>query len=365
MRDRVTRATIMETMRTIERGPRASRKDWWRIVALVVAAQAYGEVARADDLALERVRVRATERELRAERLLRAAERIEALDPRLLTLGLSSSSRPPEEALLDVADPALTGMRQRLERRLVALYKTRAIRTPPFAPGLELGPALRKAAALKQVAVADSRWLRAYRVRLEERAAERSQGRQGRAGADPALIAQRNRADLLRIRADRHRRIALDLRRLATRMTRREADATPTLPGLERGRIPPPVDAPVRRAFGLRVHPEFQTRIWSTGVEFESRPGARVRAVGDAEVRFAGTLDAYDGVVILDHGRGTTSVSGRLGQLSVTAGQTVRKGEVVGSVAAGARLYFELRSDREPVDPELWLDKRARPGSRK
>jgi len=139
-------------------------------------------------------------------------------------------------------------------------------------------------------------------------------------------------------------------------MTRVESGVPPTLPGLERGRVPRPVDAPLRRSFGLRTHPGFQTLTWANGVEFESRAGARVRAVGDATVRFAGRLDAYAGVVILDHGRGTTSVSGRLDRLDVTAGQTVRKGQVVGTVAAGARLYFELRSDREPVDPEVWLD---------
>jgi septal ring factor EnvC (AmiA/AmiB activator) len=87
---------------------------------------------------------------------------------------------------------------------------------------------------------------------------------------------------------------------------------------------------------------------------------AAVQAVEAGTVRFAGTLRGLDQAVLIDHGS-YTSVTGRLGRIRVTVGQSVDPGQALGE-AAGDRVYLEIRLEvgpgGEPIDPAPLL---ARP----
>jgi murein DD-endopeptidase MepM/ murein hydrolase activator NlpD len=58
-------------------------------------------------------------------------------------------------------------------------------------------------------------------------------------------------------------------------------------------------------------------------------------------------------VVEIDHGNNLITLYGTLGQARVQAGQTVEKGSVIATLAAGrvAQLHFEVRQDGRALDP--------------
>jgi murein hydrolase activator len=69
--------------------------------------------------------------------------------------------------------------------------------------------------------------------------------------------------------------------------------------------------------------------------------------------------------VIVEHAAGLVSVSGGLERRTVAVGERVEAGRILGTVGEarsfdGAGLYFELRRDALPVDPEPWFEPGAR-----
>jgi septal ring factor EnvC (AmiA/AmiB activator) len=127
-----------------------------------------------------------------------------------------------------------------------------------------------------------------------------------------------------------------------------------------KGSLRPPVDAEISEGFGRVVDPEFGTATFRSGVDFAAPAGTSVRCVAGGVVRFAGWFRGYGRIVIVDHGEGFHTISGHLDEIDVEVGDQVRESEVLGSVGetgslGGPSLYFEVRRDGEPVDPEEWL----------
>ncbi len=94
-----------------------------------------------------------------------------------------------------------------------------------------------------------------------------------------------------------------------------------------------------------------------------------MRAVGAGRVLFAGWFRGYGQLVILDHGQGSVTVSGYLDEIAVEAGASLERGQAVGTVGetgslSGPGLYFEIRHEGKPVDPQGWLESRTREGKR-
>jgi septal ring factor EnvC (AmiA/AmiB activator) len=98
------------------------------------------------------------------------------------------------------------------------------------------------------------------------------------------------------------------------------------------------------------------------GIDIAAAEGARVQAIHDGVVAFADTFAGFGRLVILDHGGQTFSLYGNLATLDVEKGARIEQGRTLGSVGVAptgaAGLYFELRIEGRPVDPQLWLRKR-------
>jgi septal ring factor EnvC (AmiA/AmiB activator) len=98
------------------------------------------------------------------------------------------------------------------------------------------------------------------------------------------------------------------------------------------------------------------------GIDIAATEGAPVQAIHDGVVAFADTFAGFGRLVIVDHGGQTFSLYGNLASLDVEKGARVEQGGPVGSVGVAptgaAGLYFELRVEGRPVDPQLWLRKR-------
>jgi septal ring factor EnvC (AmiA/AmiB activator) len=119
-----------------------------------------------------------------------------------------------------------------------------------------------------------------------------------------------------------------------------------------------PVQGRVRVPFGLRKHARFDTYTVQNGMEIEAPADEPVHAVHEGTVVFADMFRGYGNMVVLDHGGKHHSLYAHLGEIRVKAGQRLQAGEVLGTVGAGLEgpgLYFEMRFQGRPEDPQGWL----------
>ena len=98
----------------------------------------------------------------------------------------------------------------------------------------------------------------------------------------------------------------------------------------------------------------------SSGLLIAAGLGTPVRAVADGTVVFAEWMTGYGLILIVDHGNGYLSLYGHNESLLKNAGDTVKRGDTVARVGnsgglAQPALYFELRRNGQPVNPDSWL----------
>lgn len=120
-----------------------------------------------------------------------------------------------------------------------------------------------------------------------------------------------------------------------------------------RGVLDRPVEGEVSVVFGPRLDPRYRTRVPHNGLTFAAPPGSEVRAVYAGEVLYAAPFQGYGPTVVVHHpGRVFTLYAG-LATLAVERGEAVALGRTLGT--AGGDLYFEVRLEKRPEDPERWL----------
>lgn len=110
-----------------------------------------------------------------------------------------------------------------------------------------------------------------------------------------------------------------------------------------------PVTGPIRNRFG----PAGEGQI-NHGIDIAVAQRTPVKAAGDGVIAFVGDgVTGYSSVILIRHGNGWISAYGRTGQATVTRGQGVKRGQVIGYSGTGAAplIHFELRKNRIPVDP--------------
>ena len=101
--------------------------------------------------------------------------------------------------------------------------------------------------------------------------------------------------------------------------------------------------------FGTRRHPVLGTVRQHKGVDYGAGTGTPIMAAGDARVQFVGWKGGYGRAVILDHGRGYTTLYGHMSRFGkIKQGQRVPQGTVIGYVgmtglATGPHLHYEFR----------------------
>ncbi|MBD1907349.1 peptidoglycan DD-metalloendopeptidase family protein [Funiculus sociatus GB2-A5] len=121
-----------------------------------------------------------------------------------------------------------------------------------------------------------------------------------------------------------------------------------------------PSDAAISSNFGWRIHPILGYRRLHSGLDFAASYGSTIRAAESGEVIFAGWYGGYGKAVIVNHGKGITTLYAHSSQLYVSEGQLVRRGDAIASVGStgfstGPHLHFEVRKNGEPVDPINYL----------
>ncbi len=144
----------------------------------------------------------------------------------------------------------------------------------------------------------------------------------------------------------------------------RPAPAAPGTPFASmKGKLPMPLDraAAVAVPFGLQTHAEYsKVKMQNNGIDLETQAGASARAVHEGTVSMVIVMEGYHNVVLVRHGEYLTVYAG-LADLAVRKGQHVAAGDRLGTVFVDhsdsdrTRLHFEVRHEKEKLDPALWL----------
>ncbi len=121
-----------------------------------------------------------------------------------------------------------------------------------------------------------------------------------------------------------------------------------------------PSDAPTSSPFGWRMHPVLRYRRFHAGLDFAASYGSTIRAADSGTVIFAGWYGGYGRAVIIDHGKGITTLYGHTSELLVSEGQAVQRGQAIAAVGStglstGPHLHFEVRRNGTPVNPADYL----------
>jgi len=129
-----------------------------------------------------------------------------------------------------------------------------------------------------------------------------------------------------------------------------------------RGGVPSiwPVSGRVTSEFGLRASPRRGGSRHHPGMDIGAPRGARVEAAAAGRVTFAGSSHGYGRMVVVDHGGDLKTVYAHLSTVFARAGQTVRQGDLLGTVGAtgtttGPHLHYEVRFRGEPVNPMCYV----------
>lgn len=129
-----------------------------------------------------------------------------------------------------------------------------------------------------------------------------------------------------------------------------------------------PVSGQVVREFGWSVHPLDGMERYHPGIDIKAPIGTEVRAVLDGLVVRTGRDAALGEYVLLEHGNGLHTLYAGVSGITVTEGQQVMAGQVIARVSddgdvAGGGLHFEMRENKELVDPLPWFGADLAPGS--
>lgn len=127
------------------------------------------------------------------------------------------------------------------------------------------------------------------------------------------------------------------------------------------GRLPWPTNGHISEHFGTPIN---DSELTYTGILIDAPDGQTVHAIYPGTVIFSGWLKGFGLLMIIDHGNGYISLYARNRTLYQQVGARVSAGDAIAQVGESggyeqSGLYFEVRHDGEPVDPELWCSNRA------
>ena len=121
-----------------------------------------------------------------------------------------------------------------------------------------------------------------------------------------------------------------------------------------------PVEGPITSSFGERQDPFNGEGAFHKGIDISANMGQPIHAPADGTVLMAGPASGYGREVMIDHGHGIHTIYGHLSGFAVTAGQDIRRGEVIGYVGSegrstGPHLHYEIRIHDTPVNPHKYM----------
>ena len=323
-----------------------------------------------------------------AEEELESVELELAIRTRELQLAIELQTRLEEQqhgvrAAIDSLTPRIAQQKRDLARRLVALYRLGGLSYIRMLLSID-----QRQDPLQAVSMLS------YLVGRDSRAVTRFQATRQQLASQFAELADKERR-IIRMRAvveDRRAAVALSheekgrllasLRSEGSQSEQKLADLEEKARRLERlfghlysqgtaagkvtdirefrGALGWPVRGPLIETFGRQRNAKFSTVTMSNGLKIEAPPGSEVHAVFQGTVLFSQWFKGYGNLIILDHGNRVFSLYGNLRNPTVAVGDQVASGQAIAGVSeaeepAAGYLYFEIRNDNKPEDPQKWL----------
>lgn len=135
--------------------------------------------------------------------------------------------------------------------------------------------------------------------------------------------------------------------------------------GLNKLRRVLPMGAPIKNVritskYGKRNDPFTGAPKQHRGIDFAGKIGTELLAVAPGRVISAGERVGYGTTVEIDHGLGFTTLYAHLSKITVSRGDWVRPGTIVGlggssGRSTGPHLHYEIRYKGNPFDPEKFV----------
>jgi septal ring factor EnvC (AmiA/AmiB activator) len=282
----------------------------------------------------------------------------------------------------------LDGRKQYLKERVLAIYKRQyGGKALVLMSAEDYNDLIRKSNYLSLMAYYDSTVIDEYSTKVKEANLKREEIKK----LQEQLLAdkKRIRESKEHLQADRRER-GMVLAKLQARKTLYEKNLrklersskklqsvikstkTKTIPqailgkgfGSLKGSLAWPVDGRVTIPYGKYKDPEFHVTSFQNGVKIETTPEHTAKAVAGGRVVFAGKMEGYGMVLIIDHGSGYHSLYGNLLKTSIKTGELLVKGMDVGKInksgsSVNPVLHFEIRHMGKSVNPMSWLKKKG------
>jgi murein DD-endopeptidase MepM/ murein hydrolase activator NlpD len=126
------------------------------------------------------------------------------------------------------------------------------------------------------------------------------------------------------------------------------------------GAFEAPVPEPANSAFGTRSILNGEPRSPHGGADFPSPAGTPIKSPNAGRVVLADALYYTGNTVVVDHGLGLYSLFAHMTEMNVHTGDTVKSGEVLGTVGSSGRvtgphLHWAVRLNGARVDPVVLL----------
>ena len=384
-------------------------------LAMLLVVPAAAQTRRDDPLQAEQRKLQQTQKQLKEERERAAAARaretsllaeLEEIERRLAAkksdvarletrIKKAQSDVQMYRGEISKLEKQRAGQTNALARRLRVMYRVHAQggALPVILSGED--PVTRAVAVrhLASLAALDARLIQEYRVtsdRLADRKGREEAQQQELAGlhedakreqAEVDREVAKRRVILAKVRDERayHERMVGELTEASNRLEafirelqakqRKLAKIPPPKGGIEppavgfgalKGRLPWPTEGRIVTGYGAQVHPRFGTRTFRNGVDIEAAVGRDVLAVHAGHVIYTGWFKGYGNLIIVDHGNEYYTLYAHIADIEAKEGEDVRQGQRIGTVGdtgslAGPRLYFEVRYQGRPQDPEQWL----------
>jgi len=114
--------------------------------------------------------------------------------------------------------------------------------------------------------------------------------------------------------------------------------------------------AALTSGFGMRNHPVLGGRRQHQGIDLAAPSGTPVYATADGVVSRADWYSSYGLYISVEHGASMQTRYAHLSRLAVTAGDSVKKGDLIGYVGStgrstGPHLHYEVRVEGLAVNP--------------